>query len=61
MVEEPGGEHLGEDPGQAWRRSGDVFALDVRVPVNAVADVVLPNRRRQRLGSEYHHLTSRVE
>ncbi|GAB3436328.1 alpha-L-rhamnosidase-related protein [Flindersiella endophytica] len=37
-----------------WRRAGDVVALRVRVPVNAVADVELPNGKRRRLGSGRH-------
>jgi alpha-L-rhamnosidase len=43
----------------SWRRDGGTLALDVRVPVNAVAEVVLPNGAR-RLGSGHHRLTSPV-
>jgi alpha-L-rhamnosidase len=40
----------------AWRRQGEALALDLRVPVNAVAEVVLPDGQRRELGSGEHRL-----
>lgn len=43
-----------------WRRDGDVVALHVRVPVNAVADVTLPNGKHRELGSGRHLIVTRL-
>ncbi|MFC9973104.1 family 78 glycoside hydrolase catalytic domain [Spirillospora sp. NPDC127200] len=40
----------------AWRRDGGTLALDVRVPVNAVAEVTLPGGARRELGSGRHRV-----
>jgi alpha-L-rhamnosidase len=40
----------------AWQRRGSALALDLRVPVNAVAEVLLPGGERHELGSGAHGL-----
>jgi alpha-L-rhamnosidase len=35
----------------AWRRKGNALILDARIPVNAVAELTLPNGRQHELGS----------
>jgi alpha-L-rhamnosidase len=42
----------------AWRRRGGTLDLNLRVPVNAVAEVVLPDGQRSKLGSGEHQLSS---
>jgi alpha-L-rhamnosidase len=42
----------------AWRRRGGTLELNLRVPVNAVAEVVLPDGQRSELGSGEHQLSS---
>ncbi|SDS09667.1 alpha-L-rhamnosidase [Actinopolymorpha singaporensis] len=41
-----------------WRRDGDLVVLYVGVPVNAVAEVTLPNGRRHELGSGRHRIST---
>ncbi|WP_067818342.1 alpha-L-rhamnosidase [Actinomadura kijaniata] len=43
----------------AWRRRGGTLVLDVRVPVNAVAEVAVPGGRRE-LGSGRHRVEAPV-
>jgi alpha-L-rhamnosidase len=45
----------------AWRRRGDDLVLDARVPVNAVAELTLPNGTRRELGSGTHNLVTSLE
>jgi alpha-L-rhamnosidase len=44
----------------AWRRFRGTLTLDVEVPVNAVAELVLPNGTRRELGSGSHHIVTRA-
>jgi alpha-L-rhamnosidase len=44
----------------AWRRSAGTLTLDLRVPVNAVAEVTLPDGTRRDLGSGTHRVTTRM-
>jgi alpha-L-rhamnosidase len=39
-----------------WRRSGGRLVISVRVPVNAVAELVLPDGRSRELGSGHHRI-----
>jgi alpha-L-rhamnosidase len=40
----------------AWAQRGSALALELRVPVNAVVEVLLPGRERHELGSGVHRL-----
>lgn len=42
----------------AWQRSADTLTLDLRVPVNAVAELTLPNGTHRDLGSGTHHIVT---
>ena len=42
----------------AWRRDDTSLVLDARVPVNAVAELALPNGDRRELGSGSHHIVT---
>ncbi|WP_169512976.1 family 78 glycoside hydrolase catalytic domain [Actinopolymorpha alba] len=44
----------------SWERSGHELALEVRVPVNAVAEVTLPNGEERELGSGHHHFVAAI-
>ncbi len=46
--------------GVSWSRRGDEVELRVRVPVNAVAEVTLPDGAEHTLGSGSHRLTARL-
>jgi alpha-L-rhamnosidase len=37
-----------------WQQRGGAVVADVRVPVNSVAEVILPNGARHELGSGRH-------
>ena len=40
-----------------WQRRGGRLTISVRVPVNAVAELVLPDGRSRELGSGHHRVT----
>ncbi|PRX97775.1 alpha-L-rhamnosidase [Allonocardiopsis opalescens] len=44
----------------AWRRRGEEIALELTVPVNAVAELDLPGGERRELGSGRHRMTAPV-
>jgi alpha-L-rhamnosidase len=45
----------------AWQRKGNSVVLDLRVPVNTVAEVRLPNGEQKELGSGRYHLVTPLE
>jgi alpha-L-rhamnosidase len=45
----------------AWQRKGNSVVLDLRVPVNTVAEVRLPNGEQKELGSGRYHLVTPIE
>jgi len=47
----------------AWKLEGDVFTLDVTIPANTTATVVLPGARRveNKVGSGRHHFTANLK
>jgi alpha-L-rhamnosidase len=44
----------------AWRRRGNTLELDLRVPVNATAEIVLPDGQRREVGSGHYQLSAEV-